>query len=306
MDRYGRSTRLAMAAARKEGLVVRALGGFFFVAAEGTTYRCIVRGTLKKKEEILVGERVVFSGEGLTQGVIEDVLPRHSRLLRPPIANADKAVVVLAANEPPPNYLLVDRILVQGEAAGLEIILCLNKSDLLEDPSQAKEILTPYRLAGYRTYSVSCKTMDNVDAVKKELNDCITVLAGQSGVGKSSLLNAIEPGLNLATGKVSQRTGRGRHTTRQVELLALAQGGWVADTPGFSTLGVPEVELEELVYLFPEMGAVAPQCRFPDCQHEVEPDCAVRAAVDAGQVMPVRYESYLVMARELRELRRKW
>lgn len=291
---------------RKQGLVTRALGGFFFVAANGETYRCTVKGTLKKREEILVGERVAFTTTEPTDGVIDQVLPRQSRLLRPPVANTNKLVVIFSVDLPPPNYMLIDRILVQAEAARLEIVVCLNKVDLLERPGQDEELLVPYQLAGYRVYSVSTKTMTNVASIKGEFCDCITVLAGQSGVGKSSLLNALEPGLKLATGKVSPRTQRGRHTTRQVELLPLAVGGWVADTPGFSTLSLPDVEPEELVYLFPELGAIALNCRFADCRHETEPDCAVRAAVAAGQVMPVRFESYLTMAGELRQLRRKW
>lgn len=295
-----------LAAERKRGLVIKAIGGFFFVATEGQIYRCIVKGTLKKKEEILVGEKVIFTLQGPDQGVIEGIEPRFNRLVRPPIANVDKVIVVLAVDNPLPNYMLVDRILVQAEAAGLKIVICLNKCDLLQDKEQAKEILLPYQLAGYPTCAVSSKTKENIDQIRTHLHRLVSVLAGQSGVGKSSLLNALQPGLNLATGKVSERTKRGRHTTRQVELLPLECGGWVADTPGFSTLGLPDVEPEELVYLFPELGAAAPKCRFPGCRHQSEPDCAVRAAVASGRALPIRYESYLSMAQELRELRRKW
>ena len=295
-----------LAVERKRGLVIKALGGFFFVATEEDTYRCVVRGTLKKKEEILVGEKVIFTQQGPSQGIIDGIEPRSSRLVRPLIANVDQAVVVLAVANPAPNYMLIDRILVQAEAAGLEIVICLNKCDSLERAGQAEEMLEPYRLASYRAYAVSSKTKDNVDVVRAQLTSSVSVLAGQSGVGKSSLLNALQPGLKLVTGEVSERTKHGRHTTRQVELLPLEQGGWVADTPGFSTLGLPEVEPDELVYLFPELGAAAPKCRFPGCRHQSEADCAVRAAVASGQALPVRYESYLAMARELRELRRKW
>lgn len=295
-----------LVAERKRGLVIKAIGGFFFVATEGQIYRCIVKGTLKKKEEILVGEKVIFTPQGPDQGVIEGIEPRSNRLVRPPIANVDKAIVVLAVDNPLPNYMLVDRILVQAEAAGLKIVICLNKCDLIQDKEQAKEILLPYQLAGYPTCAVSSETKENIDQIRTHLHRLVSVLAGQSGVGKSSLLNALQPGLNLATGKVSERTKRGRHTTRHVELLPLECGGWVADTPGFSTLGLPDVEPEELVYLFPELGAAAPKCRFPGCRHQSEPDCAVRAAVASGRALPIRYESYLSMAQELRELRRKW
>ncbi|MGI6128830.1 MAG: ribosome small subunit-dependent GTPase A [bacterium] len=294
------------AAGRKEGLVIRALGGFFFIFSEGETYRCVARGTLKKREEILVGDRVVFTIEGPQTGVVEHLKLRSNQLVRPPIANVDMVIVVLAVDKPAPNYMLVDRILVQAEAVGLKIIICLNKCDLLKRTKQSEEMLLPYRLAGYRTYTVSSKTKNNVDTVKAQLYGFVSVLAGQSGVGKSSLLNVLEPGLNLATGEVSQRTWRGRHTTRQVELLPLDRGGWVADTPGFSTLVLPEVEADDLVYLFPELGAAAPNCRFPGCRHENEPDCAVRIAVASGLASEKRYESYLTMARELRESRRKW
>ena len=290
----------------RQGLVTRALGGFFFVASAGKTYRCTAKGVLKQRAEIIVGDRVTFIETEPMRGVIDDVLPRRTRLLRPPVANATKAVVIFAINKPPPNYMLIDRILVQAEAAGLNIIICLNKIDLIERTGQDQELLIPYRSAGYRTYSVSSKTRANLEPLRDEFKDCISVLAGQSGVGKSSLLNALEPGLELATGKISSRTLRGRHTTRRVELLSLATGGLVADTPGFSTLSLPDVEPEELVYLFPELGAIAPYCRFADCRHETEPHCAILAAVGAGEVAASRFQSYLSMAAELRELRRKW
>ncbi|HKM39350.1 MAG TPA: ribosome small subunit-dependent GTPase A [bacterium] len=295
-----------LAVVAKEGIVTRALGGFFFVVADQETYRCTVRGALKREQEILVGERVQFNKTGPQSGIIFQVLPRYSQLMRPPVANASKAIAMFAVNRPPPNLFLIDRILVQAEAAGVTIVVCLNKNDLIQRPGEDQELLAPYRRAGYSVYSVSSKTGANIECLQQEFRDCITVLAGQSGVGKSSVLNALEPGLKLATGKISVRSRRGRHTTRQVELLPLSIGGWVIDTPGFSTVDLPNVEPEELVYLFPELGAIAPNCRFADCRHKTEPGCAIRAAVTAGKIIPARFESYLAMVRELRELRRKW
>ena len=290
----------------KEGIVIRSVGGFLFVYADGRTYRCVTRGTLKKKHDILVGDHVTFTIQEPETGVVESLKPRLSQLVRPSIANVNQVIVTLAVDRPAPNYILTDRILVQAEAVGLKIIICLNKSDLLVEEKQANEILAPYCTAGYQTYVVSSKTGCNIDKVKQQLHKAITVLAGQSGVGKSSLLNAFEPGLDLAIGEVSERTSRGRHTTREVELLPLPDNSWVADTPGFSTLGLPEVGPEDLIYFFPEFKTAASNCRYPGCRHVREPDCAVRVLVESGQASPQRYESYLTMAEELREARRKW
>jgi ribosome biogenesis GTPase len=289
----------------KRGIVVRAVGGFFFVACQDTTYRCVIKGTLKKRQEVLVGDRVVLRPTAPGEGLVVALEPRTLRLVRPPVANVEKALVVFAARTPAPSFSLLDRILVQVEAAGIRPAMCLNKVDLAAGPDEVEQLLWPYRLAGYATYAVSSKTGLNIDTVARELAGAVTVLAGQSGVGKSSLINAVAPGLKLATGQVSERTARGRHTTRRVELLPLPQGGWVADTPGFSSLELPAVEVDELVYLFPELGAYAPACRFPGCRHEEEPDCAVRAAAAVGKVAPSRLASYREMAQELRERRRK-
>ncbi|HHY92218.1 MAG TPA: ribosome small subunit-dependent GTPase A [Firmicutes bacterium] len=285
--------------------MVRAVGGFFFVATGAESYRCVLKGTLKKRQEVLVGDQVVFQPTAPGEGLIVGVAPRTVRLVRPPVANVDKALVVFAVESPPPSLPLVDRILVQVEAAGVRPVVCLNKVDLSSDPQQAAELLEPYRLAGYATYAVSSRAGLNLEELAGELAGAVSVLAGPSGVGKSSLINALVPGLNLATGAVSERTWRGRHTTRQVELLPLPQGGWVADTPGFSSLELPAVEPEELIGLFPELAAAAPLCRFPGCRHETEPGCAVRAAVAAGKVASGRWSSYREMVRELRERRRK-
>ncbi|MDK2882016.1 MAG: ribosome biosis GTPase / thiamine phosphate phosphatase [Bacillota bacterium] len=291
--------------AGKSGLVFRAVGGFFFVAEGEERYRCVLKGTLKKKEEILVGDRVVFTPTAPSEGIITGLEPRSRRLIRPPVANIDKALIVFAVKIPPPSLTMLDRMLVQAEAAGVEAIVCLNKIDLATGPEEISALLEPYRRAGYATYAVSSKTRANLDLLRSELTGVITVMAGQSGVGKSSLLNALEPGLSLATGEVSERTLRGRHTTRRVELLPLTGGGWVADTPGFSALDLPDVPPEELVYLFPELAELAPKCRFPGCRHELEPGCAVRAAAEAGELAQSRLASYYDMLRELRERRRK-
>jgi ribosome biogenesis GTPase len=296
-----------MQTGNKAGVVFRTVGGFFFVKSEGKQYRCVLRGTLKKSTEVLVGDRVVLLPTAPGAGVIEGVEERSNRLLRPPVANVGKALVVLALDDPPPNLNLLDRILVQVEDAGVQPVVCLNKIDLApsgEVERIANELLRPYRLAGYKVYSVSSKEGWGIAEVRCELADSVTVLAGQSGVGKSSILNAVEPGLSLSTGEVSRRTKRGRHTTRQVELMPLTVGGWVVDTPGFSALELPEVEPEKLIYLFPELWGPSLRCRFPNCGHESERDCAVRQAVEQGTVASSRLASYLEMARELKERRR--
>ncbi|MBX6378568.1 MAG: ribosome small subunit-dependent GTPase A, partial [Clostridia bacterium] len=242
----------------------------------GERYTCRVRGRLRAEGGPVAGDRVRFRVTGPGEGVVEEVLPRRVLLVRPAVANVDQVLVVTTWCEPPLNRQLLDRILVLAEARELGTVLAWNKVDLVgqrERPA-LDAVAEVYRRAGYPVLFTSALTGEGIDGLKEQLAGHVTVLAGLSGVGKSSLLNALFPGLARRTGTLSPKGERGRHTTRQAELLPLAQG-WVVDTPGFSRLDLDEVDERMLPYLFPDLVA-AGSCRLPDCRHRVEPGCAVR------------------------------
>ncbi|NPV52900.1 MAG: ribosome small subunit-dependent GTPase A [Firmicutes bacterium] len=285
-------------------MVVKAYGGYFYVRAGDRVIECTVRGRLKKdKREVLVGDVVRFSGVGDRRGVIEEVLPRKTRLLRPPIANVDQAVIVSAVSNPEPDFGLIDRLLVLAECESLEILVCFNKVDLVTR-YRADKVVRPYRAAGYRVLKTSAKTGAGVRRLSRALAGRISVFAGASGVGKSALLNAVQPGFRLKTGEISQKLERGRHTTRHVELLELDSGGLVADAPGFSRLSLSGITPEELSSLFPEIQRFTGQCKFTGCVHDREPWCAVKEAVTRGEICEDRYNHYLDFLREVTELAR--
>lgn len=251
---------------------------------------------------LLVGDRVLVTPLPDGTGVIDEVLPRRNELVRPRVANVDQLLLVLTWVEPPMNTELVDRILVQAEREGLSSVLIMNKEDLLgpEEKRQAEDWLAVYRAAGYPCMMVSALKGRGVDAVRPFLQGKVSVVAGQSGVGKSCLLNALGLAVSLRTGAVSAKAGRGRHTTRHVELLPVG-GGWVADAPGFSRMDLLSVTKEELAACFPEIARSASGCRFRGCLHVQEPDCAVRRDAAAGVIDPGRYARYLTFLDEIRE-----
>jgi len=279
--------------------VIKAYGGFCFVWMEGKVRKCTLRGKLRTKGLVLAGDKVVVRNLSGERGVVEDVKPRRSEMVRPPVANADQALVVTSFREPSPALNLLDRILVHCEAAGIRIVICVNKLDLAAPGAENEAWIETYRGAGYPTLVTSAVTGEGVAALREVLARRITVVAGPSGSGKSSLINAVQPGLNLRTGEISPKLQRGRHVTRHVELLALEGGGWVADTPGFSVLRLEGIDRAELAGLFPEFGRYAGGCRFTDCVHYREPDCAVRRAVAGGAVARFRYAHYLGFLREI-------
>lgn len=284
--------------------MTKSVGGLCYVWSSGRIYECIPRGRLKKDgRDILVGDRVLFeAGQGPagSPGVVSEILPRHTELKRPVIANVDQAVIVMAAAQPEPNLSLLDRLLVLAHASGLETVICLSKADLVK-PSQIRALADIYRAAGYQVIPVSTVTRKGKRKLLSALKGRISVLAGPSGVGKSSILNMLVPGANLATGDVSRKLGRGRHTTRHAQLLPLSGGGFIADTPGFSALSLDFVEKKALGGLFPEIARYAGGCRFTGCLHDKEPDCAVKEAVARGEIPAVRYQHYQDFLEEVRE-----
>ncbi|GAB6157383.1 ribosome small subunit-dependent GTPase A [Desulfotomaculum varum] len=290
-----------------EGVLIRAYGGFYYVKKGDEIWQCTLRGKfrLAKGAAALVGDRVRVTPVRGNTGRIDEVLPRKSELFRPPVANIDQAVIVFAVQDPEPNLALLDRFLVLAEHAGVSPVVCLNKADLLSG-RRDHEWLRLYRKIGYPTVITSTQSNEGIDDLRHLLAGKTSVLAGPSGVGKSSLLNAVQPGLQLKTGEISNKLRRGKHTTRHVELLPLTNGGFVADTPGFSSLDLPVMEREDLACCFPEFAACATECKFKGCLHYHEPHCAVKIAVAQGLINQARYKHYLVFLEEVLQQERRY
>lgn len=282
------------------GRVIASHSNLYEVQAEGAVYRCRPRGRFKLEgARVLAGDLVTFRETDAGEGYIEAIEPRRTELKRPPVANVDQAVVVFTLRQPARNYPLVDRFLVLAESQGLAVTLCLNKCDLLSEKEVA-EAVRHYGRAGYAVIPTSAKRSMNIDVLRQALAGKVTVLAGQSGVGKSTLLNQVVPGAELVTGELSRKVQRGIHTTRHVRLLATG-GGLVADTPGFTHVELDDMPLRDLAGYFPEFHKYEGKCRFAGCLHDQEPDCAVKEAVAAGAIDPERHQHYLDFLAEARE-----
>jgi ribosome biogenesis GTPase len=291
------------------GQIIKGIGGFYYVDTDNGLYECRARGIFRKQKVTpLVGDRVSISvvDEETKKGVVEDIKKRDTELVRPPIANVDKVLIVFAIKNPKPNLSLLDRFIVLAEKENLEIVVVLTKVDLDDDDDKLNELKTIYELSGYKVIPVSNETKLNVDKIKDELRDNVVVFAGPSGVGKSSLLNEIDKNFKLQTGEVSDKIKRGKHTTRHAELLKLECGGMVADTPGFSSLTLDDIGETELKGYFIEFDEFD-DCKFGSrCIHENEPSCAVKEAVDNGEISKQRYESYIQLLNEMRQGKRRY
>ena len=274
------------------GRIVRSLSGFYDVQTDGGVITCRGRGHLRKGALVpLTGDVVEISVEK-GKGMVETILPRKNSFIRPAVANID-ALVVFAANvNPVTEPFLIDRVAAIAGDKEVPVVLCVNKCDL--DP--AVDLVKIYTAAGFPVIRASAETGEGVEELRKLINGKLVAFTGNSGVGKSSMLNRLRPELGLATGEVSEKLGRGRHTTRHVELYALGDNTYVADTPGFSSFDTDQMEVmlkENLQYAFPDFGAYLSECQFRDCSHRAEPGCAVRQAVDDGNIQKTRYDSYL-------------
>ena len=268
-------------------------------------FACQLRGKFRKQGgRALTGDWVSISTHEDGTGVIEAIEKRTNRLQRPPVANVDQAVIVVSLAQPDLNLPLLDRSLVLVEHEDLEILICLNKIDLVSEDI-TNSTLDLYTKAGYRALGTSSELGTGIDELKQQLTGVTSVLAGQSGVGKSSLLNAIRPGLRLSVAPVSKGTGQGRHTTRKVELLQISDDALIADTPGFSRLDLEYLSKWEVSDYFREMEQLRHECRFPDCLHRHEPDCAVKAALSEGLIAESRYNNYLLLVNECEERERR-
>lgn len=284
------------------GVIIKGYSGFYYVRANGTVWICSLRGRYRvKKQSFLPGDRVRITAAKENKGVIEAVEPRRNELTRPPIANIDRVVVIMALSHPQPDLWLLDRLLINALAGEVEPVLCFNKADLVGMAEQ-EEAAKVYGRLGFPFLITSTKTGQGIAELQGLLTDKISVFAGPSGVGKSSLLNALEPQLTRKTGDISEKLARGKHTTRHVELLALSGGGLLADTPGFSQAHLPEkLKREELKDFYPDFAQLRGKCKFKSCLHKSEPQCAVREAVQNGGIDPARYERYLSLLEEVIE-----
>lgn len=288
-----------------EGRIVKALSGYYYVKANGELWQCRARGLFKKKQfSPLVGDWVRFDPTENREGYIQEVEPRKTELVRPPVANADQAVIVSSLREPDFQPLLVDKFLVHAERAGMKPLVVLTKTDLSPLNSEVVKMLEVYRSVGYPVVTTSVVEMEGMEPLRHALDGHISVFAGQSGAGKSSLLNVLIPDTKLETGEISHRLGRGRHTTRHVEMLELPSGGLVVDTPGFSQLSFNGWTAEELDGYFPEIADLEDRCKFRGCLHYREPQCAVKEAARYDTVSPVRYEHYVQFLSEIQAQRR--
>ncbi|WP_243122448.1 ribosome small subunit-dependent GTPase A [Clostridium sp. KNHs216] len=285
------------------GTIIKGIGGFYYVEAADTLYECKARGVFRKnKVTPFVGDRVTVSLEKDGTGTIEEIFPRKNSLVRPPVANIDQLVIVVSICDPSPSTLIIDKTIAAAEDKGIEPVIVISKSDL-KDCQWLNDI---YQTTGIPLLTISSATGEGVEEVEKLLKGKISAFTGNSGVGKSSLLNRIDSRFHLQTGEISQKLGRGRHTTRQVEFLKLGENTYVADTPGFSSISVERYDLvkkENLQYCFREFEPYLNQCKFVSCSHTCEKGCAVLKAVEEGTISKSRHESYVAMYNEVKELK---
>lgn len=295
---------------KREGLITKALSGFYYVRpddAPSSIVQCRARGVFKKKGVTpLVGDRCIFSEEKTGEGTVTEILPRVSQLIRPAVANVDTVILVFSVTDPDLNLQLLDKFLVHTEHAGIKSLICLSKADLPHDEAHVQSAISLYKDIGYPVLLCSTVTGEGMDHLLQLLHGKISVVSGQSGVGKSSLLNALVPGMQLETGEISQRLGRGRHTTRHVELIEMSDQTFIADTPGFSQLDFQQIDPEELGSTFLEFSAYAERCRFRGCLHMEEPSCAVREATEEGSIAKSRYEHYRNFLDDIKNRKRRY
>ena len=275
-----------------QGVIIKALSGFYYVAAEDRILQCRARGKFRKTgESPLVGDRVTVQCEN-GQGTVQTILPRKNRFLRPAVANIDTLVILASRSIPVTEPFLIDRMTVLALRQGVEPVICVNKSDL----ASPEPLAAIYRAAGFPVVCTSAETGEGIEALRELISGKTAAFTGNSGVGKSAILRGLCPDLEVETGEVSQKLGRGRHTTRHVELFPIGERSYVADTPGFSSFELELMEpipKEELAELFPDFRPYLGSCRFQDCAHRKEPDCGVLAALAAGAIKPSRHQSYL-------------
>ncbi|SCX82519.1 ribosome biogenesis GTPase [Lachnospiraceae bacterium XBB2008] len=291
------------------GKIIKGIAGFYYVYAfDGHTYECKARGVFRnRKITPLVGDDVEISvtDEQTLTGNIDDILPRTNSLIRPALSNVDRALIFFARNDPKPDMGLIDRLLITMDKAGIYPIVVFNKSDLdCADDYDLECEKKGFSDAGYPVYEVCAASGEGIEGVKKELLGHTTAIAGPSGAGKSSFINRICPDADMKTGVISDKLGRGKHTTRHAEVLVIDHDSFIVDTPGFTSYSIDSILPEELGSLYPEFAPFAAECRFSGCSHTHEPGCRVTEAVEAGEISRERYERYRRFYEELRAVRR--
>lgn len=286
----------------KDGFIIKGIGGFYYVETAEGIFECKARGIFRKSGlKPLAGDKVTVSINDKAENTIEKIHERKNSLDRPPVANVDKLFILSSVCEPKPVLLIIDRLTAIATVKNIEPIVVFTKNDL-EDASEYIDI---YKKAGIKAYAVSCVNREGIDEIKNELKGCISAFCGNSGVGKSSLLNAIDESLSLKTGEISDKLGRGRHTTRHSEMIKVADG-YVADTPGFSSFDIDENELilkDDLPYSFKEFEQFIGQCKFTSCLHMKDKGCRILKAVEEGDISASRHESYCVMMEEAKNIK---
>lgn len=283
-----------------DGVIIKGIGGFYYVNTKSGLIECRARGVFRKRGDTpLVGDNVEIETSDSTHGVISEIKERKNVLIRPAVANVSQMAVVVAQSSPSPNTYILDKLIASAEFAGLNIAICFNKSDLGGDDA----LIYAYEKAGFNVIITSAIEHSGIQPLKDFLKNEITVFAGNSGVGKSSLINELMMREMFETGKVSEKLERGRHTTRHSELAKLPFGGYIIDTPGFSSFDVNTIPLEELSEMFREFGVIEGSCRFDDCSHRTEPDCRIIEAVKSGKIAKSRHESYIQLYSEIKMAR---
>lgn len=290
-----------------KGKIIRGISGFYYVhTGERGIYTCRAKGIFRKLQiRPLVGDDVELSvlDEGTKEGNVDRILQRRNTLVRPAVANIDQALVIFAAQKPEPNFNLLDRFLIMMGRQDLPVIICFNKADMVSEREE-RELGRIYEPGGFRVVFTSAASGKGIDALKAQLRGRTTTVAGPSGVGKSSLVNLLQPQIRMETGEISVKIARGKHTTRHSELIRIEEDTYIMDTPGFSSLGLFDLEKEALRHYYPEFAPYEGKCRFQGCVHVHEPDCAVKAALAAGAISGIRYENYCLLYEELKEQRR--
>ena len=285
------------------GKIIKGISGFYYVYVEGAgLYECKAKGAFRKQKiKPLVGDNVEIAiiDEANKLGNVEKILPRKNELIRPAVSNIDMALVIFASAKPDPNFNLLDRFLCMMEYQKVPVTICFNKIDLV-DQEKLKEYSGIYEPAGYNVIFTCTKTKEGLGSIRSLLEGKTTTVAGPSGVGKSSIINCLQSDITMETGTISEKIERGNHTTRHSEIIPVSHDTYIMDTPGFSSMDVPGFEKEDLWTCYPEFVRHEPYCRFIGCSHINEPDCGVKAAVEDGEISPVRYENYKLLYEELK------